>query len=63
MKTNQTVISLNEIRKFYKEECKDYDMKYSETEFEAFVDCCERDFYEWLKENLKYFIREELQSA
>jgi len=55
METNQTFISLKEMREFYKEECEDTGRNSSEKEFEAFVDCCERDFYQWLSDNLKYF--------
>lgn len=55
MKANETFISLKEIREFYKDYCIDEDKKFSEEEFENFVDCCERDFYQWLNDNLKYF--------
>ena len=58
MKANQTIISVKEMRTFYKEECKDEERKFSEKEFTTFVDCCERDFYQWLKDNLKYFTTE-----
>lgn len=55
MKASDTYISLKEIRDFYKDYCKDEAKKFSEEEFEHFVDCCERDFYQWLSDNLKYF--------
>ncbi len=55
MKANQTIISLKEIREFYKERCEDGKEKFSEKDFEAFIDYCERDFHQWLSDNFKYF--------
>lgn len=55
MKANKTFISLKEMREFYKEGCKDDKKDFSKKEFEAFVSCCERDFHQWLSDNLKYF--------
>lgn len=60
MKANQTIISLKQIRKFYKEECEKEELeddgkKYSEKEFEKFVEFCEIDLYDWLRGNLRYF--------
>lgn len=63
MKANQTFISLKEMREFYKEECKFEEKNFSEKEFEAFVDCCERDFHQWLSDNLKYFKTEDRPTA
>ncbi len=58
MKANQTFISLKEMRGFYKEECQDKKKNFSEIEFEVFVNSCEKDFYQWLKENFKFFFLE-----
>jgi len=61
MKAHQTFISLKEIRGFYKQECEDEEKKFSEKEFKAFVGCCEGDFYQWLRDNVKYFYREQTE--
>jgi len=61
MKVLHTVITPNEIRSFYKEKCNDSGIKFSESKFRAFVDCCERDFYQWLEDNFKFFVTEELE--
>ncbi len=55
MKANQTMISVKEMRTFYKEECEDGSIKFSEKEFEAFIQFCEIDLYDWLRSNLRYF--------
>ncbi len=55
MKEFQSFISQNEIQQFYKEKCNENGNKYSQKEFEEFLRFCERDFYQWLRDNLKYF--------
>lgn len=55
MKANQTFISLKEMRDFYKVCCDEKGTRFSKKEFETFVDCCERDFYQWLRDNFKFF--------
>jgi len=52
MKSKETFINLTEIKKFYKEEG---ERKFSDKEFKMFVECCERDFHQWLRDNLKFF--------
>lgn len=51
MKEFQSFISQNEIQQFYNENGD----KYSQKEFEEFLRFCERDFYQWLRDNLKSF--------
>jgi hypothetical protein len=55
MKTEETFISLQEIRDFYKEKCREVETEFSEDDFEKFVRVCERDFFNWLKENWNYY--------
>lgn len=55
MNAEQTFILLKEMRRFYKECSKDKQKNFSEKEFEAFVNSCEKDFYQWLKDNFKFF--------
>ena len=55
MKADQTFISLKEIRNFYKMEFAEENKKFSEKEFEAFIKCCERDFHQWLIDNMKFY--------
>ncbi len=55
MKTYNTVINLKEVRSFYSEYCREKGKKFTKKEFLSFLDCCERDFFQWLKDNLKYF--------
>ena len=56
MKERQTTISLSEIRKFFEEECKKIGQNFSDDNLNKFIDCCERDFYQWLKDNCNYFM-------
>jgi len=51
----ETIINISEIKKSFKEYCQNRNKKFSVNEFKIFIDCCERDFYQWLKDNLKYF--------
>jgi len=60
METIQTFINLHEIRDYYKEHCDNEDRVFEEKEFEKFVKCCERDFFQWLADNMKYFKMNEL---
>lgn len=59
MNANQTFISLKEIREFYKEKCENEKIQFSEKKFKQFVQYCERDFYQWLIDNLNYFYKEQ----
>lgn len=50
-----TIINVLEIKDYFKEYCKEENKKNTEKECQKFIECCERDFYQWLKDNLKYF--------
>ena len=54
-----TIINVDEIRDAFKENCEEENRKFKEEEFKKFLACCERDFYQWLKDNLKYFTTEQ----
>lgn len=60
MKANQTIISVKEMRTFYKEECKNEERKFSEKEFDEFIACLDSDKYECLKENANFFSRQKI---
>lgn len=53
------IINIDEIRDFFKENCEEENKKFTEKEFAKFLECCERDFYQWLNDNLKYFADEQ----
>lgn len=53
-----TIINIDEIQDVFKENCEEKGRKFTEKEFKKFLDCCERDFYQWLDDNIKYFERE-----
>lgn len=50
-----SIINLEEIHSFYLEHCTETRQKFREKKFMEFIDFCERDFFQWLKENIKYF--------
>ncbi|MFH1889956.1 MAG: hypothetical protein ABIJ91_00040 [Candidatus Kuenenbacteria bacterium] len=58
MNKRSTTINIDEIRDVFKEYCEKEDRNFTEKEFEKFLECCERDFYQWLNDNLKYFATE-----
>jgi hypothetical protein len=63
MTSANTIIKLSEIRDYYKDYCTDEKKPFKEKEFEQFVDVCERDFFQWLKDNLNYFEIEQNKAA
>jgi succinate dehydrogenase flavin-adding protein (antitoxin of CptAB toxin-antitoxin module) len=50
-----TIINISEIKELFREYCEENNEKFSADKFKAFLDCCEKDFYQWLKDNIKYF--------
>jgi len=54
---------MKEIQSFYQEYCREQRIKFTKKEFQSFVDCCERDFFQWLKDNLKYFESEVIKQS
>jgi len=59
MTKKSTIINIDEIRNVYKERREEENKKFTEKEFKKFLECCERDFYQWLNDNLKYFVTEQ----
>jgi len=55
MANKSIIINTNEIRDVFKENCEQENKKFTEQGFEKFLECCEKDFYQWIKDNLKYF--------
>ncbi len=47
----------SEIKKIYKEHCEERNIKFSEKEFQDFLEFLEIDFYDWVKENLKQYYK------
>ncbi len=48
----------NEVKKIYKEYCKDRSIKFSERNLKDFIEFLEIDFYDWVRENLKFYFRD-----
>jgi len=49
------------IKKFYQEDCEDEGIKFSQKEFEAFLDFLAVDLYDWFKENINQFYKQKLK--
>lgn len=48
-------INIDEIRSIFKEYCEENKLEFLEDRFEEFLEFLEIDFYDWIKDNLKYF--------
>lgn len=48
-----------EIRKIYKEYCEEDNIKFAEKDFKDFLEFLEIDIYDWIKENLRCYFRED----
>ena len=53
------VINLKEIEIIYKEYCKRENIKFSPNNFIKFLNFLQIDFYDWVKDNLRYFFSEQ----
>ncbi len=53
----------NEIRKIYKEYCKEKNIKSSKTNLKDFIEFLEIDFYDWVRENLRQHFRDVLNKV
>jgi len=58
MSEKTSFINVEEIRNFFKEKCETEKITFTEKEFEKFLDCCEKDFFQWLSDNYKYYLSE-----
>jgi len=50
-----TIINISEIGKLFREYCGENKFEFSEQKFEEFLNFLEIDFYDWARQNLKYF--------
>ncbi len=50
-----TLINIFEIKKLFREYCKNNNAEFSNLKFENFLNFLETDFYDWVKENLRQF--------
>ena len=57
METIKTSINLDEIRDFFKVHCEEENILFSEFELEKFIRFLEIDFNDWLRENMRSFIK------
>ena len=55
MANKSIIINTDEIRNIFKEYCEKENKEFTEKEFKKFLECCEKDFYQWIRDNLKYF--------
>jgi Ca2+-binding EF-hand superfamily protein len=47
-----------EIKEIFKEYCKDNEIKFSKKDFKDFLKFLEIDIYDWVKENLRCYFRD-----
>jgi len=52
---NNTIISISEVKKLFKEYCEENNIQFSENKFKQFLKFLEIDFYDWVKGNLNQF--------
>lgn len=52
---NKTFLKLGDIKELYDEHCQNIGIKSDTKEFLAFLDFLRIDFYDWVRENLRYF--------
>lgn len=55
MDTESTIINISEIRDVFKEDCEEENIKFSEKEFQKFLEFLEIDLQDWVNGNLRYF--------
>lgn len=56
MSTYKTFITMKSIREFFIEKCKEQNLEYSDKNFALYLELCEYDFYQWLRDNFKYYV-------
>ncbi len=57
MKQNSNTINIDEVCDIYKECCEEENKEFKKDEFERFLEFLEIDFYDWIKENLRQFYK------
>lgn len=54
---NNKIINISKIKKLFKEYCEENKIEFSENKSEQFLKFLEIDFYDWVKENLNQFYK------
>lgn len=57
---NKTIINISEVEKLFKEYCEENSLEFSKEKFDEFLKFLEIDFYDWVKENLKQFNKQQI---
>jgi len=55
---NKSIINISEIEKLFREYCEGNKIEFSDEKFEKFLNFLETDFYDWVKENLRQFVKQ-----
>ena len=59
MKESATItIEINKIRDIFEEDCEEDGEKFTEKNFQSFLQFLEIDLYDWVKGNLRYFYQQ-----
>ena len=53
--SKNTFISVKEVEYIYKEDCEEFGVKFSKSDFEKFLNFLQIDFHDWVNGNLRYF--------
>jgi len=53
-----TTIEIDEIRDIFKEDCEEGGEKFTEKNFQDFLQFLEIDLYDWVRGNLRYFYQQ-----
>ncbi len=56
-----TIINAPEIKKIFREYCRENKADFSKEKSEKFLKFLETDFYDWVRENLKQFGNQQIQ--
>lgn len=51
------IINISEIEGLFKEYCKENNIEYSTKKYKMFMKFLEVDFYDWVKENIRQFVK------
>lgn len=54
-----TNINIAEIKEIFKEDCAEESKRFDEKEFQKFLEFLEIDFYDWVRENLNQFHKQQ----
>lgn len=54
----ETIINTSEIENLYEEYCRENKTDFSGAGFKGFLNFLEIDFYDWVKENIRLFVKQ-----